>query len=176
MSNIKSVKIAPDFENRYPGSSAKATECAMNLVLTAELLQKCIASLIQPFDLSPATGLVLSILADSETPLSPNNIAQRLIISRASVTSLLDSLEKRGFVKRQPHLSDRRMLSVVLTDSGRQVANQFRPIVHKQQKVWLEALNEKEQEQLTQMLHRLQASLMDSSQSNPENAALNQYR
>jgi len=87
-----------------------------------------------------------------------------LIISRASVTSLLDSLEKRGFVKRQPHLSDRRMLLVELTNSGRQVANQFRPIVHQHQKVWLKALNEKEQEQLIQMLHRLQASLMDSDQ------------
>lgn len=162
MSNFVSLKVATDFENRYPDSSAKATECAMNLVLTAELLQKCIASLIQPFNLSPATGLVLSILADSDTPLSPNAIADRLIISRASVTSLLDSLEKRGFVKRQPHPSDRRMLLVKLTNSGRQVANQFRPIVHQHQKVWLKALNEKEQEQLIQMLHRLQASLMDS--------------
>jgi DNA-binding MarR family transcriptional regulator len=161
MSNFMPVKVATDFEKRYPDSSAKATECAMNLVLTAGLLEKHIASLIQPFNLSPATGLVLSILADSETPLSPNNIADQLIISRASVTSLLDSLEKRGFVKRQPHLSDRRMLLVELTNSGRQVANQFRPIVHQHQKVWLKALNEKEQEQLIQMLHRLQASLMD---------------
>ena len=164
MSNFISAKVAADFEKRYPDSSAKATECAMNLVLTAELLEKRIASLIQPFNLSPATGLVLSILADSETPLSPNAIADRLIISRASVTSLLDSLEKRGFVKRQPHLTDRRMLLVELTDSGRQVANQFRPIVHQHQKVWLKALNKKEQEQLIQMLHRLQASLTDSDQ------------
>ena len=162
MSNIKSVKIGPDFENRYPDSSAKATECAMNLILTADLLEKRITSLLLPFDLSPATGLVLSILADSETPVSPNNIADRLIISRASVTSLLDSLEKRGFIKRKPHLSDRRMLSIELTDSGRQVANRFRPIVHQHQKVWLSDLNEKEQEQLIQTLHRLQATLMDS--------------
>jgi MarR family 2-MHQ and catechol resistance regulon transcriptional repressor len=163
MSNFMPVKLAGDFEKRYPNASAKATESAMNLVLTAELLEKRISGLVQPFNLSPATGLVLSILADSETPLSPNNIADRLIISRASVTSLLDSLEKRGFVKRQPHLSDRRMLLVELTNSGRQVANQFRPIVHQHQKVWLKVLNEKEQEQLIQMLHRLQASLMDSN-------------
>jgi DNA-binding MarR family transcriptional regulator len=157
------VKIAPDFENRYPDSSATATECAMNLILTAELLEKRISSLLYPFDLSPATGLVLSILADSETPVSPNHIADRLIISRASVTSLLDSLEKRGFVIRQPHPSDRRMLLVELTNSGRQVADQFRPIVHQHQKEWLNALNENEQEQLIQMLHRLQASLSHHS-------------
>jgi DNA-binding MarR family transcriptional regulator len=135
----------------------------MNLIFTAGLLEKRITSLLLPFDLSPATGLVLSIIADSETSVSPNHIADRLIISRASVTSLLDSLEKRGYVKRQPHPSDRRMLLVELTTSGRQVANQFRPIVHQHQKVWLNALNEKEQEQLIQMLHRLQASLLDSS-------------
>ncbi len=162
MSNHSPVKLAPDFEDRYPDSSAAATECAMNLVLTADLLEKRISSLILPLGLSPATGLVLSILADSEAPVSPNLIADRLIISRASVTSLLDSLEKRGYIKRQPHPSDRRMLWVEMTASGRQAANQFRPIVHQHQKVWLSALSESEQEQLIQMLHRLQAALMDS--------------
>jgi DNA-binding MarR family transcriptional regulator len=162
MSNFISVKISPDFEKRYPDSNAKATECAMNLVLTADLLEKQIASLLVPFNLSPATGLVLSILADSEIPVSPNLIANRLIISRASVTSLLDSLEKREFVMRKPHTTDRRMLLVELTDLGRQVANSFRPLVHQQQKVWLSALNEKEQEQFIETLHRLQTNLIDT--------------
>jgi DNA-binding MarR family transcriptional regulator len=163
MSNHSPIKIAPDFEKLYPDASATATECAMNLVLTAELLEKRIASLIAPLGLSPATGLVLGILADSQTPVSPNHIAERLIISRASVTSLLDSLEKRGFVKRQPHLSDRRMLSVELTEAGRQVASQFRPLVHRHQKIWLSALDQAAQAQLIQTLHRLQAALMESN-------------
>ena len=165
MSNFLAINIAPDFEERYPDSSARATECAMNLVLTAELLEKSIASLLQPFKLSPATGLVLSILADSKAPISPNQIAERLIISRASVTSLLDSLEKRGYIKRQPHSTDRRMLCVELTATGRQVAHQFRPIVHQHQKVWLDVLNAKEQDQLIQTLHRIQTRLLDSSVS-----------
>ncbi|HLO13493.1 MAG TPA: MarR family transcriptional regulator [Anaerolineales bacterium] len=164
MSNYISVNIPPDFEERYPDASAKATECAMNLVLTAELFEKGIANLLTPFNLSPATGLVLSILADSETPVSPNYIADRLIISRASVTSLLDSLEKRGYAKRQPHPSDRRMIWVEPTDLGRQIADEFRPIVHQHQNVWLGVLNEKEQEQLVEMLHRLQPPLLASNQ------------
>ncbi len=164
MSNYFSVIIAPDFKQRYPGASPKATECAMNEVLTADLLEKRIASLLQPFGLSPASGLVLSILADTEAPISPNQIAERLIISRASVTSLIDSLEKHGYVKRQPHGSDRRMLLIELTDSGLQVADQFRPIVHQHQQQWLNVLTEPEQEQLVQTLHRLQATLMDPAQ------------
>jgi DNA-binding MarR family transcriptional regulator len=162
LANHLSIQITPDFERRYPNSSAQATECAMNLVLTADLLLKRISSLLQPFDLSPGSGLVLSILADSESPLPPNQIAERLIISRATVTGLIDSLERRGYVKRLPHQTDRRMLLVELTDSGRQVASAFRPVVHQHQKVWLEALSEGEQQQLVDSLQRLQATLMES--------------
>jgi DNA-binding MarR family transcriptional regulator len=163
MANQFSVQIAPDFEDRYPNSSAKATECAMNLVFTADLLVKRISELLQPFDLTPASGLVLSILADSEAPLPPNQIADRLIISRATVTGLVDSLEQRGYVRRLPHPSDRRMLLIEPTDTGRQVADAFRPIVHQHQRVWMEALNEQEQGQLIDFLKRLQATLTDSS-------------
>ena len=162
MANQFSIQIAPDFGERYPSSSAMATECAMNLVLTADLLVKRISDLLKPFDLSPASGLVLSILADSESPLPPNQIADRLIISRATVTGLIDSLERRGYVRRQPHQSDRRMLLIEPTDTGRQVARTFRPIVHQHQKVWLEALSEMEQGQLIDSLQRLQVTLMDS--------------
>jgi len=161
MSNYYSIQIAPDFGTHYPGASALATECAMNLVLTADLLEKNIAGLLVPFELSPATALVLSILADSETPLSPNHIADRLIISRASVTSLLDSLEKRGYASRRPHPTDRRMIWVELTDLGRQTADAFRPVVHQHQKIWLGVLNEKEQAQLLEILHRLQPALLE---------------
>lgn len=160
MSNYIPVEIAPDFEQRYPEASPKATESAMNLVRTAELLEKRIAGLLQPFGLSPATGLVLSILADTDTPVSPNQIAERLIISRASVTSLIDSLEKRGYVRRQPHGSDRRMLLIELTETGRQVADRFRPIVHQHENQWLSTLSDEEQEQLIQLLHRLQIVLV----------------
>ena len=54
------------------------------------------------------------------------------------------------------------MLLVEVTDIGHQIADRFRPIVHQQQKVWLEALSQEEQQQLIDTLQRLQVSLMDS--------------
>jgi DNA-binding MarR family transcriptional regulator len=162
VANQNQVRMAPDFEQRYPEASARATEAAMNLVFTADLLVKRISELLQPFDLSPASGLVLSILADSETPLSPHQIAERLITSRATVTGLIDSIERRGYARRRPHQSDRRMLLVELTDKGRQVADAFRPVVHQNQKIWLEALSEAEQQHLITSLHQLQSALRDA--------------
>lgn len=162
MANENQIILPLNFNEQYPNASAKATESAMNLVRTADLLVKQIADLIQPFDLTPSSGLVLGILADADAPLPPNQIAERLIISRASVTSLLDSLERRGFVRRSPHSTDRRMLLIELTETGRQTAHEFRLQVHQHQKKWLAALTEQEQDQLINTLHRLQASLTDS--------------
>ena len=163
MANQNLIQIAPDFTKQYRGASPKATETAMNLVRTSELLVKRIAELIKPFDLTPSSGLVLGILADFGEPLPPNKIAERLIISRASVTSLIDSLERRGYVRRAPHSTDRRMLLIELTDTGRQVAHDFRLLVHQNQKTWLAVLTEQEQTQLIDTLHRIQAALRDSS-------------
>jgi DNA-binding MarR family transcriptional regulator len=154
--------VAPDFEARYPNASARATECAMNLVHTADLLVKRITGLVQPFGLSPASGLVLSIVADAESPMPPHRIAERLIISRATVTGLIDSLERRGYVRRRPHHSDRRMLLVEPTDAGRQVADAFRPVVHRHQKLWLDVLSDDEQQRLIDALHRVQEALTES--------------
>ena len=162
MANENPIQIVPDFTERYPGASPSATETAMNIVRTADLLVKRIADLIQPYGLSPSSGLALGILADAGSALPPNQIAERLIISRATVTGLLDSLEKRGYVRRVPHASDRRMLLIELTESGRQVAHEFRVVVHRQQNEWLAALSEAEQRQLIEALHRLQSVLTDA--------------
>lgn len=155
------VRVAPDFADRYPQASARATECAMNLVLTADLLLKRIAALLQPFDLSPASGLVLSMLADAESPLPPKVIAEQLIVTRATVTGLIDSLERRGYVQRRAHHADRRMLLIAVTEAGRKVADRFRPIVHEQQKRWLASLGDKGQQRLIASLQQVQANLTD---------------
>ncbi len=155
------INLAPEFVERYPGASAKATEASMNLVLTADMLVKRIGELVQPFDLSPSSGLVLGMLADAGTPMPPKQIAERLIISRASVTSLLDSLERRRYVRRMPHSTDRRMILIELTDAGRQVAHEFRLIVHRHQKDWLAILDSAEQDLLIDALHRLQLALTE---------------
>ncbi len=55
------------------------------------------------------------------------------------------------------------MILVEITETGRKVANDFRPIVHQHQKQWLEVLSETEQQQLIVALHRLQESLQVSN-------------
>ena len=49
---------------------------------------------------------------------SPASIAQQMGITRAVVTGLLDRLEERGLIRRDPDPGDRRRLRIVMTAAG----------------------------------------------------------
>ena len=121
-------------------------------------------------------GRILSLVISSD-PFAPikqlwtyrdvailQTVALGALAVSATVTGLLDSLERRGYIQRQPHASDRRMLLIALTDSGRAVAQQFREVVHRHQREWLSALSEREQKQLLATLHRLQGVLGEAEE------------
>jgi len=55
----------------------------------------------------------------SEGTLTPADLAEEVSLSRSAMTSALDSLEKLGYTVRAPHPSDRRMVTISLTPTGR---------------------------------------------------------
>lgn len=156
MANITPARVSTAFPELYPDGDARSTECVMNVLQTSDLLTGRIAALIKPLDVTPASGLVLSILADAAGPLAPNEIAEKLIVSRATVTGLVDSLERRKFVRRRSHPTDRRMVLVEITDKGRGVTDIFRPMIHRYERDWLSALTEEEKAQLLDLLALVQ--------------------
>jgi DNA-binding MarR family transcriptional regulator len=62
------------------------------------------------------------------------------------------------------------MLLIEVTDTGRKVADSFRPIVHEHQKLWLESLGDKGQQRLIASLQQLQANLTDPEVWNGQGA------
>ncbi|HEY2205581.1 MAG TPA: MarR family transcriptional regulator [Pseudonocardia sp.] len=57
--------------------------------------------------------------------LTPTEIADRLMITTASATQLIDRLAGNGLVVRVPHHSDRRKVLVELTEAGRRVPTEL---------------------------------------------------
>ncbi len=55
----------------------------------------------------------------TERPMSPTEISRLLRMRTGAVTALLDRLERRGYVARKQHPTDRRMLTVELTEACR---------------------------------------------------------
>jgi DNA-binding MarR family transcriptional regulator len=69
----------------------------------------------------PPSGysIVQALWAQDEQP--PAALAVHAHCTRATMTSLLDTLEKRGLITRRPHPTDRRSLLVALTPKGRDI-------------------------------------------------------
>lgn len=53
-------------------------------------------------------------------PVGPSELAQRIGVTTAAVSGIVDRLEARGHVARQPHPTDGRRTAVVATSSGRE--------------------------------------------------------
>jgi MarR family transcriptional regulator, organic hydroperoxide resistance regulator len=68
-------------------------------------------------DLHPAQAGVLMNM-DPGTALPMNELANLLGCDNSNVTGLVDRLEARGLVARQPYEHDRRVKHIVLTDQG----------------------------------------------------------
>jgi DNA-binding MarR family transcriptional regulator len=157
------IRMPDDFYDQTPDGSVLATETVMNTIRTADVLFDRIGRLLRPLGVSSAGGLVLGLLRD-HGPMAPSALGERLIVTRATVTGLVDSLERRGFVRRSAHPSDRRSLIVEITPAGLEVLAKVRTVVHRQEKEWMSALSDAELRKLIGLLHRIQRHLDESSE------------
>jgi DNA-binding MarR family transcriptional regulator len=155
---MANIRMPDDFYEQTPDASVLATEAVMNTIRTADLLFDRIGRLLRPLNVSAAGGLVLGVLRDGG-PMSPSALSERLIVTRATVTGVIDSLERRGFVRRSAHPSDRRSLVVEITPAGLDVLQRLRTIVHRNEKAWLSGLSDDELLGYIEQLHRIQERL-----------------
>jgi DNA-binding MarR family transcriptional regulator len=149
------IRLADDFYEQTPDANVLATEAVMNTIRTADLLFDRIGRLLRPLGVSAAGGLVLGLLRDNGAT-SPSELGQRLIVARATVTGVVDSLERRGYVRRTPNPADRRSLLVELTPDGRRVVQEVRTLIHRNEKSWMSSLSDAELRAYIDLHHRVQ--------------------
>ena len=156
------IQMPDDFYDQTPDANVMATEAVMNTIRTADMLFDLIGRLLRPLNVSAAGGLVLGILRD-HGPMSPSALGERLIVTRATVTGLVDSLERHGFVRRSANPTDRRSLVVQITPAGQAVLQELRTIVHRNEKAWLSGLSDPDLRSYIELLHQIQDSLASVS-------------
>jgi DNA-binding MarR family transcriptional regulator len=155
---MKKIEMPADFYAQTPEANVLATEAVMNTIKTADLIFDRIGRLLRPLNVSAAGGLVLGILRDHGA-MSPSELGERLIVTRATVTGLLDSLERRGFVKRETNPADRRSLMVEITPDGLDVLQALRTLIHRHEHSWMSSFSEAELGAYIATLHRIQDSV-----------------
>jgi DNA-binding MarR family transcriptional regulator len=73
--------------------------------------------------------VLINLLGEEIESMSPAQLATATGLSRPSMTAALDSLEKKGYVRRSMHPTDRRMVSVHITEQGRSFMGETFPPV-----------------------------------------------
>jgi long-chain acyl-CoA synthetase len=97
----------------------KAGQDLAGLGRVAARLSKQVERGLVDVHLSLAQYRVLANL--SEGPSAASELAERLIVSRPSVTAIADGLVERGLVERRAEPNDRRAVIHLLTDHGFEV-------------------------------------------------------
>ncbi len=115
----------------YPPELADAIAASRLVFRIGTLLEERIDSALSPLGISMRDYLALVLIADSAVePLRPSDLSTTLDATRTQVTRLIDALEQRGLVQRQPGRDDRRTFALVQTDGGRALLKRATPLVH----------------------------------------------
>lgn len=158
------VRVGDAFEDEYPDASALATECYANLIRTGDLLVGLHnRHTMDQYQLSPSARSLLAVVEGAGEPLEPSVIADRVMVTTGSMTSLLDNLEKRGLIRRLPHPEDRRKLLVDITPDAEAIVNELLPNLHiRERDVIGAALTAGEQRNLLRALAKIQRAAEDA--------------
>ncbi len=168
MEIVSPIRVPGHFEREFPGASRSGAEVAANLIRAADALLAEIDRRRRDIaDLSPSAFQVLAVLEGADEPLAAHTIAESLLVSSASTTSLLDTLERRGLVERTPHPSDRRKTLVHLSDEARDIVDRMLPAVHAAATDAVAELSEPEREQLIQSLTSIRHQVAELAKKEP---------
>jgi DNA-binding MarR family transcriptional regulator len=123
------------------------------LVRTAHAQQNYLRPYLKKLGLSPGQPKVLRCLT-ALGPCSQKALADYCEVDPAAICRMLDSLERDGFLLRQPSKTDRRSGEVVLTDKGREAFIRWEDQCMALQDTMLQGFSPEERQQLAGYLAR----------------------
>ncbi len=160
------LKDLPKYEcvraiaERYPTADPDSIVTCLTLLRIASDLLGRLESFWSDHGLSQGRFTVLMLL-NREAPCakSASDLAERAGVSRATMTGLVDGLERDGLVERSTNPDDRRMAMIAITDSGQELLDGMLPdyftLVHK----LMSGLDENAKHGLVELLQGLGAGI-----------------
>lgn len=128
---------------------------------THEMLETIFDSYFQKYDISDSKFNLLVILyKSSERGLALSEIGDRMLVTKANITGLIDRLEKQGFVKRIRDVEDRRKILAVITEKGRKFTENMMQRYRQWSNEMISVLDDSEKEQLIKIMVKWQRGLL----------------
>jgi MarR family 2-MHQ and catechol resistance regulon transcriptional repressor len=132
-------------------------ETVLNVVHTANMLAALGARLFRRFDLTEAQFNVLFSLKHKNVKITQSDLGKRLVVTRASITSVLDKLQEKTLIERVIVPGNRRIHHVELTAKGRRLIDKIEPHYRQALQAVMSGLDEPECRELIGLLERVRA-------------------
>ncbi len=155
---------------RFPGMEVSANEAFLNLLRTADLVFAEKGRCLSQMNLSQGRFTVLMLLTQGckgQEAATPASLAEEAGVTRATMTGLIDTLERDGLVAREADPNDRRAVRVRLTESGQSFVEGMLPGYFRRVSAIITPLNEAERKTLVRLLQKIQAGLTPSTPKPP---------
>jgi DNA-binding MarR family transcriptional regulator len=169
------IKDLPRYEclieaaKEFPDLDPSSTEAYLHVLHAGDELAGVAERSLARFSMSQGRFGVLMLLwkgGDSPSertqcgcapaPRTPAELAEAAGVTRATMTGLVDTLERDGLVKREPDPDDRRMMSVRLTPKAEKFMEQYLPGHFKLISGLMAPLTETERRTLVRLLGKIQ--------------------
>ena len=118
--------------SKYPEFNWSSVEMLLNLAYTYDIVSAHLSRKISPYKITKAGFSVLMILSRSPfKACKQNEISQLMLVSRANITGLVDSLVRLGLVERASDPHDRRVNRVKILPQGEKLLEDLLPEYYK---------------------------------------------
>lgn len=142
---------------RYPSSDSTANEAFLYLQRTTDMLVEEIDRTLARHKISHGRFIVMILLNRSMGESSTlATLARESGVTPATMTGVIDTLEKEGLAERKEDIRDRRFIHVSLTNLGRSRLNAMLPDCFQCVSRLMSPLDRSERQELVRLLRKLQ--------------------
>lgn len=135
----------------------KPEDCIFfQLAKTSQHATRFWANKINGFNITAVQGMIINFLFVTDQ-ITSSELGKRTMLDSATLTGILDRLEKSKIVERKQHPDDRRAIHVILTEKGKEIASKLHAVAKDANKDFLANLSTEQQTELKSFLKTLRA-------------------
>jgi DNA-binding MarR family transcriptional regulator len=112
-------------------------------------------------EINPAQGRIMFVLWQNDG-IAINDLSKETSLSKSTLTSMLDRLEKTGFIRRQASDKDRRKIYIWRTEKDKSFQKQYVRVSEKMTGIYYKGFTEQEMESFEHMLKRILDNLKEA--------------
>jgi MarR family 2-MHQ and catechol resistance regulon transcriptional repressor len=153
------------FAGECPHSDLPASQIIFDLLYTYDVLHQVTGRYMADFGLSKASFNILMILRYGPPEgMQLHALGDLLLVSRANITGVIDSLEARGYVTRVVDDVDRRARYARITKQAQDLLDEFLPIHSRNIATLFQDLNADEKRELSGLLKKTRDSFKNHAE------------